>query len=104
MKLLIYAHRWAPETGGVETITAALARGISTNDATWEVTLATRTPAGEMNDLDLPFRVVRRPTIGGLARLVKGADLVHLAGPAQGLQAPHVALDERLGVERRLIA
>jgi len=82
MNLLIYAHRWAPETGGVETITAALARGISTNDATWEVTLATRTPAGEMNDLELPFRVVRRPTIGGLARLVKGADLVHLAGPA----------------------
>jgi glycogen synthase len=84
MNLLIYAHRWAPETGGVETITAALARGISTGARAsgWKVTLATRTPAGAMNDLDLPLRVVRRPTIGTLAQLVKGADLVHLAGPA----------------------
>jgi len=82
MNLLIYAHRWAPETGGVETITAALARGISTGAGGWKVTLATRTPAGEMNDLELPFRVVRRPKIGSLAQLVKGADLVHLAGPA----------------------
>jgi glycosyltransferase involved in cell wall biosynthesis len=82
MKLLIYAHRWAPETGGVETITAALARAISADDAAWKVTLATRTPASEMSDLDLPFRVVRRPKIGSLAQLVKGADLVHLAGPA----------------------
>lgn len=82
MKLLIYAHRWAPETGGVETITAALARGISTAAAGWEVTLATRTPAGAMNDLDLPFRVVRGPGLGTLTGLVKEADLVHLAGPA----------------------
>ena len=82
MKLLIYAHRWAPETGGVETITAALARGISTNLTGWQVTLATRTPAGAMNDGDLPFRVVRQPGTAALARMVKAADLVHLAGPA----------------------
>src|ERR1700722_278224 len=82
MNLLIYAHRWAPETGGVETITAALARGISTNLAGWQVTLATRTPADAMNDADLPFRVVRQPGTAALARMVKAADLVHLAGPA----------------------
>jgi glycosyltransferase involved in cell wall biosynthesis len=82
MNLLIYAHRWAPETGGVEIISAALARGISTGAAGWKVTLATPTPAGGMNDLDLPFRVVRRPGTGVLTELVKEADLVHLAGAA----------------------
>jgi glycosyltransferase involved in cell wall biosynthesis len=82
MKLLIYAHRWAPETGGVETITAALARGIAIGAAGWQVTLATHTPASAMNDGDLPFRVVRRPRTGTLAKLVNDADVVHLAGPA----------------------
>ena len=82
MKLLIHAHRWAPETGGVETITAALAWGICADARGWEVTLATRTPAGAMNDGDFRFRVVRRPSASALARLVKEADLIHLAGPA----------------------
>lgn len=47
-----------------------------------EVTLVTQTPAGEMDDTQLPFRVVRQPKTLNLLRLTKSADLVHVAGPA----------------------
>ena len=86
MKLLLYAHSWAPSVGGVETATMILARGL----AEWEaaqageevaVTLVTRTPANGMDDSVLPFRVARRPGIGKLIQLIREADVVHIAGP-----------------------
>jgi glycosyltransferase involved in cell wall biosynthesis len=86
-KLLLYSHSWAPSVGGVETITMDLARGICDwskrhPQEAWQVTLVTRTPAGEMNDSTLPFRVVRQPSTWELVRLFREADVLHLAGPS----------------------
>jgi glycosyltransferase involved in cell wall biosynthesis len=86
MKILICVHSWAPRIGGVETVTSALAQGLAAHskarDAeSFEVTVVTRTPAGEMNDASLPFRVVREPSLRELVRLMRGADVIHLAGP-----------------------
>lgn len=87
MKLLIYAHDWAPSIGGIETVTMVLARGLSQ----WRVaragqeiavTLVTQTPAKGMDDSALPFRVVRRPSERELAKLVRSADIIHIANPA----------------------
>jgi glycosyltransferase involved in cell wall biosynthesis len=87
MNLLLYSHYWAPSVGGVETITMSLAEGLSTRQpATGEdavcVTVVTQTPAGAMDDSLLPFRVVRRPALRDLIRLIRSADLVQVAGPA----------------------
>jgi glycogen(starch) synthase len=86
MKILLYVHSWAPSVGGVETSTRILAEGL----AKWKVskaadeiivTLATQTPAGRMNDSQLPYAVVRKPGLRGLVREIQKADIVHLAGP-----------------------
>ena len=86
MKLLIYVRDWAPSVGGVQTIVKTLADGL----ADWsskhpeeviEVTLLTPTPAGNMNDSQLPYRVVRKPGLMDLIREIRRADVVHLAGP-----------------------
>ncbi|HKV48366.1 MAG TPA: glycosyltransferase family 4 protein [Candidatus Acidoferrales bacterium] len=86
MKVLIYAHAFAPSTGGVETYAMLLAEGLShlssEKDREFEVTVATRTPAGEMNDGLMPYRIVRRPSHLVLAKLVRNADVIHAAGPA----------------------
>jgi glycogen(starch) synthase len=87
MKLVIYAHSWAPSVGGVETITMILARGF----AAWKanhpgeeiaVTLVTETAARGMSDVAFPFRVVRRPGFRQLVQLIREADLLHMAGPS----------------------
>ena len=85
--MLLYTHHWAPSVGGVETITTTLAQGLATRmEAVGEdkinLTLVTQTPAGDMDDSLLPFRVVRRPKLGHLIRLVRSSDLIQAAGPA----------------------
>lgn len=87
LRLLIYSHDWAPSVGGIQTVVMSLARGFAQwsqthPDEKIEATLVTRTPAGEMDDNKLPFRVVRRPNAYALFKLVCQADLVHCAGPA----------------------
>ena len=73
--------------GGIQTVTKDLAEGI----ISWskvhaakaiEVTLITQTPAGNMNDSALPFRVIRRPGLAALLANIWSADIVHLANPA----------------------
>jgi len=86
MKLIIYVHSWAPSVGGVEIATTVLARGLAQWEATHvgeeiSVKLVTQTPANGMDDSSLPFHVVRRPGLGQLIRLIREADLVHMAGP-----------------------
>lgn len=86
MKLLLYTHDWAPSVGGVETIMASLADGLATRhqapgENTIHVTLVTQTPASAMDDSALPFRVVRRPSVREMIRLVRSADVIHAAGP-----------------------
>jgi glycosyltransferase involved in cell wall biosynthesis len=87
MKLLIYSHFFAPSVGGVETIVLSLARGLaglrdSNGAPQFEITLVTRTPAGNCNDLELPFRVIRKPGLIHLWQLIRKSDVVHVAGPA----------------------
>jgi glycosyltransferase involved in cell wall biosynthesis len=88
MKLLLYAHAWAPTVGGVQTITTGLARGLAERTAPSggalpiDVTVVTNTPAGGMDDAALPFVVVRQPSPPRLFCLVRDADFLHLAGPS----------------------
>lgn len=87
MNVLIYSHAFAPSIGGIETVVLALARGIAqfgkpNRQAEFEVVLATETPAGNFDDGALPFAVVRQPGVQKLWRLVRGVEVVHVAGPA----------------------
>lgn len=86
MKVLIYTRAFAPSTGGVETYVMLLAEGLSRRssekDGHFDVTVATQTPAGDMNDALMPYRIVRRPNYLILAKLVRNADVIHAAGPA----------------------
>jgi glycosyltransferase involved in cell wall biosynthesis len=90
MKVLIYAHAFAPSVGGVETHAMLLARGLvgamdgngpRLAGAASSVTVVTATAAAGFDDAALPFRVVRRPGLLQLWRLVREADIVQLAGP-----------------------
>lgn len=89
MKILIYSEHFLPSIGGVQTATELLARGlvesnnrdVSNDLGSIEITVATNTPRGKMDDSKLSYRVVRNPKFWELARLVREADLVHLAGP-----------------------
>jgi glycosyltransferase involved in cell wall biosynthesis len=86
VKLLIYARDWAPSVGGVQTITKTLADGLADwsrkhDEEAIEVTLLTKTPAGSMNDSQLPYRVIREPGLMDFIREIRRADVIHLAGP-----------------------
>jgi glycosyltransferase involved in cell wall biosynthesis len=87
VRILIYAHAFAPEVGGVETIVSSLARRLvgPHPDETAkipETTLVTATPGGGVDDTALGFRVVRQPGLGKLLKLFQEAEVIHLAGPA----------------------
>lgn len=87
MKLLYYSHYFAPSIGGVETIVQSLASGISELHSLdgkneFDVTVVTETAAGAFDDRAFPFRIVRRPGILGLWKLIRNCDLLHAAGPA----------------------
>jgi len=89
MNILIYTEDFAPSIGGVQTITAVLARGLtelsgSNGDSANpnRVTVVTRTPAGKFDDSKFPFPVVRLPRATKLFNLIRAADVVHVVGPA----------------------
>ena len=87
MKVLIYSHAFAPSIGGVETHVMLLAQGLaeqyrSHDRGELQVTVVTPLPASRTQDSALPFRVLRAPSKTALARLIRDADLVHLAGPS----------------------
>jgi len=87
MKLVIYSHYFAPSVGGVETVVLSLARCLAemrdTNRVnSFAVTLLTQTSAAGFDDSSLPFRVVRQPSRLQLWKLIRSADLVHVAGAA----------------------
>ena len=79
MRILIYAHEFLPSVGGVENVVAALADGLASRA---KVTVVTQRERGDFNDSSLPYVVVRRPGLARLCQLVRGADLIHIAGPA----------------------
>jgi glycosyltransferase involved in cell wall biosynthesis len=87
IKLLVYSHFFAPSIGGVETIAQSLARGLANLRGTdgqpeFEITLATQTAAGSLDDSTFPFRVIRQPVAGELWKLIRKVDILHIAGPA----------------------
>ncbi len=87
MRILLYSYAFAPDIGGIETIVLSLANGLALyqapdGDIGVKLTVVTETPACGMDDSLLPFPVVRRPGFWQLIRLMRGAQVVHLAGPA----------------------
>jgi glycosyltransferase involved in cell wall biosynthesis len=87
MKLLIHSNFFAPSVGGVESAVESLARGLAeirSADGKMEftVTLVTQSARRSTNDEKFPFRVVRQPGIWTLAKLIRQADVIHVAGPA----------------------
>jgi len=48
----------------------------------FELTLVTQTPRGSFDDPSLPFPVVRQPNFNSLRKLIRSADVVHVAGAA----------------------
>jgi glycosyltransferase involved in cell wall biosynthesis len=87
LKLLLYSHYFAPSVGGVETVTSSLASGLAQirsaeGQPEFEVTVATQTAAGQLDDTTLPFRVIRGPDSAAVRRLIREADVVHIAGPS----------------------
>jgi glycogen synthase len=87
LNLLLYAHDWFPQVGGVQTVTLSLATGLAQWGKTHpgdsiEVVFVTQTPASGMDDSQFPFPVLRRPSRRELVRRMRSADVLHLAGPA----------------------
>src|ERR1700730_5815684 len=97
MKVLIYTHGFAPKVGGVETYVTLLAEGLA--ERAVQVTLVTPTPAGDMDDTKLSFRVVRQPSTAESWRQLQDADIVHLAGPCLRPMLLGLALRKRIVVE-----
>ena len=105
MRVLIYTEYFLPIPGGVQTIVLELAMGL----AAWtpyqpgaeriEVTVVTRTRERTAGDDALPFRLVRRPTLPELVGLLRGADIVHLAGPVMLPLGLSLALRKHVVVE-----
>jgi hypothetical protein len=78
VKTVIYTHSFAPQIGGVETVVFSLAQGLAripTTGATSAPRVILATPAQEMDDTALAFRVVLQPTAGELVRLLWAANL-----------------------------
>jgi glycogen(starch) synthase len=87
INLLLYAHDWFPQVGGVQTVALSLATGFAEWGKTHpgdsiEVVFITQTPANGMDDSQFPFRVLRRPSRREVIRRIRSADVLHLAGPA----------------------
>ena len=87
MKVVLYSTYFLPVFGGVQTNVFELARGLSEwqHDAPGsriDVTVVTRTADTTPQDASWPFRVVRRPSPLRLLRLLRNADVIHVAGPA----------------------
>jgi glycosyltransferase involved in cell wall biosynthesis len=83
MKILIYTHPFAPIVGGAESYVMFLAQGLSvlSDPASLEIAVTTPTPAGDFDDSQLTFPVIRKPSLLALVSLVKNADVVQLVGP-----------------------
>lgn len=80
-KVMVYAHSFAPNIGGVETYVALLADGLARRFGA-KVTVVTRTPAEGPSDTAFPFPVMRQPGLRRLWRLAGESQVVQLAGPA----------------------
>lgn len=72
MRILFMSPVFAPSKGGVETVTAQVASGLS--GAGFDVAVATDAPGGD--DGEFPFAVYRKPSTVELRKLIRRADIV----------------------------
>lgn len=94
LRVLIYTEYFLPVIGGVQTAVNLLARGLSgthsasratggaaedTRDV--RVTLVTRTREQSGGDSEFPFHVVRHPGLRRFLKMIREADVIHVAGP-----------------------
>jgi glycosyltransferase involved in cell wall biosynthesis len=87
VKILIYSKVFLPATGGIQTVVSELARGLAERGHPdggegIQVTVVTRNKNRMEADDSLPYRLVRNPNLRSLIRLVRQADILHVAGPA----------------------
>src|SRR5271155_3694037 len=107
MKIVLFTGDFAPAIGGVQTIVMELARGLvewrellnGNSVRPFDVTVATRTPRGEMDDSALPFQVLREPNLTQLLQLFRKADVIHLAGASIVPMAMGLSLHKPVVVE-----
>jgi glycosyltransferase involved in cell wall biosynthesis len=107
MKVVFFTEDFAPSIGGVQTIVMQLAQGLvdwrerSSRHSVepFDVTVATRTPRGGMDDSALSFRVVRKPSLVQLFQLFRKADVIHLAGASIFPMALALSLHKPIVVE-----
>ncbi len=71
MKILLCSHVFAPDIGGIETVSALLAEQFSSLGS--PVTVVTHTPGGPVSSA---YEVVRRPSLRKLRALARQADIV----------------------------
>jgi glycosyltransferase involved in cell wall biosynthesis len=85
MNILIYTHAFPPMIGGIETITLQLAQRLAANtrrtteDAAL-VTVVTPRAEEDTNESAFPFRMIRAPSFTRLVKLIREADILHVAG------------------------
>jgi glycosyltransferase involved in cell wall biosynthesis len=85
MDLLIYTHAFSPLVGGIETITLQLAQRLAasascTPEQVLQVTVVTPKAEPDANEGAFQFRVVRAPSFVRLLKLIRKADILHVAG------------------------
>ncbi len=85
MNILIYTHAFPPMIGGIETITLQLAQRLAANTrCTTEdaalVTVVTPRAEQDTNESAFPFRMIRAPSFTRLVKLIREADILHVAG------------------------
>lgn len=71
----------------METIVLEMAKGLAESHSAngspeFDITLITQTPPGEFRDAQLPFLVIRQPSSAELRRLIRQANVIHIAGAA----------------------
>ena len=76
MDILIYTHVFPPMVGGIETITMELAQRLSgsvhsVQGDSVRVTLVTPKPIAAPRENELPFRIIRKPSLMQLAKLIR---------------------------------
>jgi len=71
LKILLCSHVFAPDIGGIETVSALLAAQFSSLGSA--VTVVTHTPGGPVSSA---YEVVRRPSLRKLRALTRQADIV----------------------------
>ena len=90
MKVLLYSHAFHPSTGGVETVSMALAEGFTRRGI--ECKVVTRTPRDPAQEF--PFELIDNPRTAQIRALVRWADVILFNGASLALQ-PWVLLSRK---------